>query len=36
LNFLDKKSKNIQIPNLVKIRLLEAGFFYADIQTWHN
>jgi hypothetical protein len=33
MNFLDGVSKNIQIPNLMKIRTLGAELFYAGGQT---
>jgi hypothetical protein len=33
LNFLDRFSKNAQIPNVMKIRPVEAMMFCADRQT---
>jgi len=33
LNFLDRFSKNPQLSNFIKIRLVEADLFHADGQT---
>ena len=33
LTFLDRLSKNDQIPNVMKIRPLRGGVFHADGQT---
>jgi len=33
LNFLNRFSKNPQIPNITKIRSVETGLFHADGQT---
>ena len=33
LNFLDRRSKNPQIPNFTKIRLVGTEMFHADGRT---
>jgi hypothetical protein len=35
MNFLDKISKNTEVPNFMKIRLVGAEFFHVDEANSH-